>query len=366
MLKKGEIKMIKKLIKNGLSKSEIARRLGISRETVRKYANKPNNYVPVINRTPIENLVDPFLPHIATMLETAKEENVEIPTTVIYEEIKRLGYEGSLRWLQQVMQKYELRRRVKEEEKLIRFETNPGQQMQMDWVEFPKDNLSAFVATMGYSRASYVEYVDNEKVETLLACHQNAFNYFGGVPTECLYDNMKTVMIKRNAYGRVKHQLNAMFEDFAKHCGFKIKVCRPYRAKTKGKVERFNHYLRYSFHNALRVKLAMMNYKMNIDNVNAEVMKWLNERANRRIHQTTLQKPFDLLVQEQSHLLPAPKPYKGIHPKVVIESLSKKVPTINNVNSVYIPNRDLQSYDDLIPSIILTSIPVVYGGSLWS
>ena len=300
------------------------------------------------------------------MLETAKEENVEIPTTVIYEEIKRLGYTGSLRWLQQVMQKYELRRRIKEEEKLIRFETNPGQQMQMDWVEFPKDNLSAFVATMGYSRASYVEYVDNEKIETLLACHQNAFNYFGGVPIECLYDNMKTVMIKRNAYGYGKHQLNAMFEDFAKHCGFKIKVCKPYRAKTKGKVERFNHYLRYSFHNALRVKLAMMNYKMNIDNVNTEVIKWLNERANRRIHQTTLQKPFDLLVQEQSHLLNVPKPYKGIHPKVLIESLSKKVPTINNVNSVYIPNRDLQSYDDLIPSIIALGIPTIYGGVLWN
>lgn len=366
MLKKGEIKMIKKLMKNGLSKSEIARRLGISRETVRKYANKPDGYVPVINRTPIENLVDPYLPHIAAMLETAKEENVEIPTTVIYEEIQRLGYEGSLRWLQQVMQKYELRQRAKEE-KLIRFETNPGHQMQMDWIEFPKDNLSAFVATMGYSRASYVEYVNNEKVETLLACHQNAFNYFGGVPTECLYDNMKTVMIKRNAYGYGKHQLNALFEDFAKHAGFKIKVCRPYRAKTKGKVERFNHYLRYSFHNALRVKLAMMNYQMNIDNANAEVMKWLNERANKRIHQTTLQKPFDLLVQEQSHLLPAPKPYKGIHPKVVIESLSKKVPTINNaVNSIFIPNRDLQSYDDLIPSLVALSVPVISGGVLWN
>jgi len=365
VLKKGEIKMIKKLIKNGLSKSEIARRLGISRETVRKYANKPDGYVPVINKTPVENLVDPYLPHIATMLETAKEENVEIPTTVIYEEIQRLGYSGSLRWLQQVMQKYELRQRAKEE-KLIRFETSPGHQMQMDWVEFPKDNLSAFVATMGYSRASYVEYVNNEKVETLLACHMNAFNYFGGVPVECLYDNMKTVMIKRNAYGYGKHQLNALFEDFAKHVGFKIKVCKPYRAKTKGKVERFNHYLRYSFHNALRVKLAMMNYKMNIDNANAEVMKWLNERANKRIHQTTLQKPFDLLVQEQPHLLPAPKPYKGIHPKVVIESLSKKVPTINNVNAVYIPNRDLQSYDDLIPSIVALSMPVVYGGALWN
>lgn len=79
------------------------------------------------------------------------------------------------------MQKYELRRRVKEEEKLIRFETDAGYQMQVDWVEFPKDNLSAFVATMGYSRASYVEYVENEKIETLIACHLNAFNYFGGV-----------------------------------------------------------------------------------------------------------------------------------------------------------------------------------------
>lgn len=63
--------------------------------------------------------------------------------------------------------------------------------MQVDWIEFPNDNLSAFVATMGYSRASYVEYVSNEKIETLLACHMNAFAYFGGVAKECLYDNMR-------------------------------------------------------------------------------------------------------------------------------------------------------------------------------
>lgn len=63
MLKKGEIKMIKKLIKNALSKSEIARRLGISRETVRKYDNKPDNYIPIINRTPIKNIVDHIFPN---------------------------------------------------------------------------------------------------------------------------------------------------------------------------------------------------------------------------------------------------------------------------------------------------------------
>ena len=355
MLKRKDIKMIHKWLREGMSKSAIAKRLGISRETVRKYALKPEGYVPVITRTPNENLVDEHLPYIATMLETAKANKVEIPTTVIYDEIVKRGYIGSLRWLQQVMQKYDLRKRVKEEDKLIRFETDAGCQMQVDWVEFPKDNLSAFVATMGYSRASYVEYVENEKIETLIACHLNAFNYFGGVVKEALYDNMRTVIIKRNAYGFGKHQLNPMFEDFAKHCGFKIRVCKPYRAKTKGKVERFNHYLRYSFHNSLSVRLSMKRYVMNIDNANSEVRKWLDEVANKRIHQTTLQMPFSLLAEEHYHLLPLPKPYLGIHPKVVNVILSKNKENFkitSKINTVYIPNRDMQSYDEFIPSLV--------------
>ena len=350
MLDKRQVKMIKKLLKQGLNKSEVARRLGISRETVRKYSLLPDDYEPVINRASIPTMVDPYLSYIVDMLQSAKDQGVFIPTTVIYEEIKQLGYKGSLRWLQQVMQKYELRQKVKEE-KLVRFETEPGVQMQVDWIEFPKDNLSAFVATLGYSRASYVEYVNNEKIETLIACHINAFKYFNGVPRECLYDNMKTVILQRNFYGRGKHKFNPLFEDFAKHCGFSLKVCKPYRAKTKGKVERFNHYLRYSFHNALKVKLAMKNFILNLDNVNAEVLKWLDKTANVRIHQTTLQRPIDLLAQEQLHLLPLPKPYYGKHLKVVIESVSKNTINYNKKQeSIFIPNRDIQEYDTLIPT----------------
>ena len=250
------------------------------------------------------------------------------------------------------MSKHELRGRILAEE-LIRFETEPGKQMQVDWIEFPKDNLSAFVATMGHSRASYVQYVTNEKIETLIKCHLNAFKYFGGVPEEGLYDNMRTVIIKRNAYGYGKHQLNAMFEDFAKHCGFKIKVCKPYRAKTKGKVERFNHYLRYSFHNGLRVKLAMKNYELNIDNANSEVIKWLDNIANIRIHSTTLQKPFDLLKDELPYLKALPKQYNGIHPKNIDNIIVKDNSIINSkipVSILSIPQRDLQEYDILIPS----------------
>jgi len=371
MLKKGEMKMIKKYLKDGMSKSAIARKLGISRETVRKYASKPDGYIPVMSKTTIETQVDQYLPHIAKMLETAKEQELHIPTTVIYDEIQKLGYEGSLRWLQQVMQKYELRQRTQNNKEIERFETAPGKQMQIDWVEFPKDGLSAFVVTMGYSRASYVQYVTDEKLETLIECHINAFAYFGGVPDEGLYDNMKTVIIKRNQYGYGKHKLNAMFEDFAKHCGFKIKVCKPYTPQTKGKVERFNHYLRYTFHNGLRVKLAMKNYEMNLENANSEVLKWLNNRANKRIHQTTLQQPFKLLVEEQPHLLNLPKPYSGIHPKVIIESIVKNETTINTkmpISVISIPNRDLQEFDALIPlSVTLTALTLSLGSlSAWN
>lgn len=372
MLKKGEINMIHKWLKEGMSKSAIARRLGISRETVRKYAAKPEGYTPVITRKPTENLVDEYLPYIAHMLETAKAKKVEIPTTVIYDEIVKLGYLGSLRWLQQVMQKYDLRKRVKEEEKLVRFETSPGYQMQVDWIEFPKDNLSAFVATLGYSRVSFVQYVTDETLETLILCHLNAFNYFGGVPTESLYDNMRTVITKRNAYGYGKHQLNSMFEDFAKHCGFKIKVCKPYRAKTKGKVERFNHYLRYSFHNGLSVRLAMKHYELNIDNANSEVIKWLDNIANKRIHQTTLQIPFTLLAEERLHLLPLPQPYLGIHPTKVASVIVAKnqdiLKTRSKIPRIYIPNRDMQNYDNFIPRIgaAATIGGLSAGGALWS
>lgn len=372
VLKKGDVKMIKKFLKQGLSKSAIARKLGISRNTVAKYANKPDGYIPVIDKSPVDTSVDPYLPHIAKMLQTAKKEKVHIPTTVIYEEIQAMGYEGSLRWLQTNISRHELRERADEEE-LVRFETNPGVQMQVDWIEFPKDNLSAFVATMGYSRASYVEYVKDEKIDTLIQCHLNAFKYFGGVPQEGLYDNMKTVIIKRNAYGYGKHKLNAMFEDFAKHCGFKIKVCKPYRAKTKGKVERFNHYLRYSFHNGLRVKLSMKNWELNIDNANSEVLKWLDNKANKRIHSTTLQQPFKLLKEEMPQLLSLPQPYNGIHPKSINNIVVKDNSIINTnvpISVISIPNRDLHGYDALIPTVaimvpaFMTVSPV--GAALWN
>lgn len=215
--------------------------------------------------------------------------------------------------------------------------------MQVDWVVFRrgKDRLSAFVATMGYSRASFVEYVTDEKIETLLACHEHAFEYFGGVPKQVLYDNMKTVVIERDGYGEGNHKLNPLFLDFAKHWGFVPKLCQPYRARTKGKVERFNRYLRRTFHVTLASRLKMSGIQLDKDTANLEVRRWLRETANVRIHATTKEQPEKLLKLEQPHLQAFPPSYTGV--SVREQSLTKPV-----VHVITPLQRPLSFYDELV------------------
>lgn len=230
---------------------------------------------------------------------------------VIFREVAERGYTGGLRRVQAYLQ--ELKQADQIPEPLVRFETAPGDQCQVDWVEFRKgrDALAAFVATLGYSRASYVEFVNNMQIQTLLDCHINAFDYFGGVPQHLLYDNMKTVVIERDAYGEGHHHFHPAFADFAGHYGFHIRLCRPYRAKTKGKVERFNGYLRRSFYNPLASKLRESRLRLDRQTANQQVRVWLREVANARIHGTTGQVPAALLLTERSHLLPLPAPWRG-------------------------------------------------------
>jgi transposase len=222
-----------------------------------------------------------------------------------------LGYPGQLTQLRGYLRSV---RPVQEPEKLIRFETPPGKQMQVDWIEFRKGKnpLAAFVATLGYSRVSYVEFVVNQKVDTLIQCHKNAFDYFGGAPAEALYDNMKTVIVSRDTYCSGMHRFNSAMLDFAKHCSFTLKVCKPYRAKTKGKVERFNRYLRYSFYNPLSSKLKAAGLVLDSDTANIEVLKWLEVTANTRVHGTTGEVPQERLEIEKSYLQKVSMDYHGI------------------------------------------------------
>jgi transposase len=201
---------------------------------------------------------------------------------------------------------------VAKPEPLIRFETDPGRQMQADFatIRRGRDRLAAFIATLGWSRATYVQFVTDERLETL-GCHERAFYFFGGVPRQVLYDNMRTVVTDRDRYGPGLHRYNRTFLDFAHHYGFLPRLCRPYRAKTKGKVERFIGYLRASFYVPLASHLSPEGLKVDRDTANVRVGTWLREVANARVHATTGEVPLVRLELERERLQSMPTPWPG-------------------------------------------------------
>jgi transposase len=337
MLNDEDYMQIKILLKQGNSIREISRLMKISRNTVRRYlkAEQKPKYHRKNNRV---SKLAPFHSYLQKRIADAKPN--WLPGAVLFREIKELGYTGGIRIVNSYIS--QLKPKIKEEP-IVRFETNIGQQMQVDWVVFQRGRLSAFVAVLGYSRASYVEFVTNEKLETLLNCHTNAFEYFGGVPKEILYDNMKTVVIERNAYARHQHRFQPGFLDYAHHYGFVPKLCRPYRAQTKGKVERFNRYLRESFYYPLVSKLRPLGLTLDPQLANYEVKKWLRDIANQRLHATISQIPNQLLLEEKEYLKPLPFGYTG---KII------QAPAVHQAKSISLQH-PLSLYDDLLKEINL-------------
>jgi len=134
----------------------------------------------------------------------------------------------------------------------------------------------------------------------------DAFEYFDGVPQEVLFDNAKSVIIERDLYGPGQHRWHAGMLELARDYGFQLRVCRPYRARTKGKVERFNGYLKGSFIVPLAATLRAGGLKLYVATANREVLRWLAEVANVRIHGTTGAAPNTRLVEDHAHLARLP------------------------------------------------------------
>lgn len=149
-------------------------------------------------------------------------------------------------------------------------------------------------------------FVDNERFDTLRDCHEQAFDTFGGVPMEVLYDNMRTVVQERNAYGRGLHRFHPGLNDLAHHYTFLPKLCRPYRAKTKGKVERGIGYVRRSFFVPLISRYRQLEQPIDLATLNLEFARWLAGTANTRVHGTTGEIPGERLEQERAVLQPLP------------------------------------------------------------
>src|SRR5437764_6640206 len=269
----GVVLEIRVLHRHGKSIREIAREAGVSRNTVRRYLRDEEaiRYKPRPSR---QTKLDPFKGSIIERLRAAAPER--FPASVLLMELRERGYSGGYTMLKVLMTSLRSKAALAP---VIRFETGPGEQMQVDWAVIRRgsNRLSVFVAMLGWSRATYVEFVTDERVETLIEAHENAFLAFGGTPREVLYDNMRTVVLERHGYGRGRHRFHPGFLDFARHCGFQPRLCAPCRAQTKGKVERCIRYLRQSFWVPLSSRLGQEGLMVDRETANLAVKRWLRE-----------------------------------------------------------------------------------------
>jgi len=300
MLKVEEWLLIRDLYSQGFSISEISRQTGFDRKTIRKYLKIKTLPGPQ-KRPGRKSKLDPFKPYI---LEKLKEG----PYTAarLYREIKGMGFDGGKTIVKDFIQKVRPKQVVPA---VLRYETKPGIQAQVDWGEVGKvevdgkiKKLFFFSMILGYSRMRYVEFTLSTDTSTLIQCHLNAFQYFSGCTQEILYDNMKQVVIKR-ALKSSDSEWNSLFEDFFKHYGFIPRLCRPYRPQTKGKIENTIGYVKRDF--------FLGGEFSSLGNLNSQALEWLI-RVNSSVHGTTHEVPLERFKEENLILLDQVPPYKVV------------------------------------------------------
>ena len=279
--------MIRDLKSKGLSNIQIAQELGIDRKTVSKWLS--TNQIPTYQKqVALPSKLDPFKSYILTRMNEGC-----VNANIIFDEITVLGYQGKSTILRTFMQPL---RQSAMSKASIRYETPPGKQAQVDWGEFKLvcqdgsfKRVHAFVMILGYSRTKYVEFTEDEKIDTLIGCHERAFQFFGGVAETILYDNMRTVV--KHSHEKGENKWNDKFLRFAKHYNFNPLRCRPYHPQSKGKVENGVKYLRINFWPRLKTVTGLAD-------LNTQVKLWLDTTCNVRLHRTTRKVPLEELKLE--------------------------------------------------------------------
>ncbi len=297
--------MILDLHRQGLSVSAIARRTGKDPKTVRKYIARglePPAYGP---RPPRASVLDPFKAYLRERVAAFPE----LTGRRLHRELKQRGFEGGYTAVTDYLRQVRPAANPPFE---VRFETPPGQQAQVDFAQFQvtfSDEPSTprivwlFSLVLGCSRLIWARFVLHQDLHTVLRCHMAAFEALGGVPGEVLYDRMKTAVTGEDSEGQVIY--NPALLDFARHYGFHPRACRPYRAKTKGKVERPFRYIREDFFLAREVR--------NLDDLNAQLRDWLDTVANVRVHGTTGRVVAEAFAEEKPSLKPLPAgPFRAV------------------------------------------------------
>jgi transposase len=281
----------------GESSRQIARELVVDRKTVRRWLRIGGWQPRQAGERP--RAIDPYVEFIEQ-----RGPEVGWNGVVLHRELVALGFSGSYQQVQRLLKPRRDRRRW-QEAATVRFETEPGEQAQVDygqlqvWIGEQPETVHLFVFTLGYSRRLFTRGYRNERLATLLDGHERAFRHFGGVTLSCLYDNPRTLVLGRHENKVLWHPL---FEDFARYYGFTPRACQPYRARTKGKVESGVKYVK-------RNALAGRRFS-SWEELNGWLERWSAEVADLRIHGTTHERPIDRFASEQLTPLGSRPPYR--------------------------------------------------------
>jgi len=302
--------LLRHYLEQGVTKAAIARHVGVSRDTIYRWIatgqldrDLDEEAVRYRPRPPVPSKLDPY----KAIIEARLAEYPKLTATRLFKEVREAGYPGSYSQVRRYVRRVRPR---PPEEPVQRFETPPGHQGQVDFADFrlPWGKRHALIVVMGYSRLMWLRYYERQTMPVVMRGLESAFRYFGGVPSELLFDQMKAVIIadgRAEGGGLVE---NPEFLRFSHHWGFRIRACRPYRAQTKGKVERPIRYIRESFFYGRDF--------VSDDDLNARALEWLDGEANVRIHGTLKERPTDRFQRERALLAPlTPWPYRSVAPK---------------------------------------------------
>jgi transposase len=279
----------------GMALRAIARKLQMTRKTVRKVLGRHQAVSKPTAAAPRISILDPYLPTIRKLLS----DSPEMLAPAVLERLRPLGYAGGVTVLRDRLRS--LRPSGQEREAFLVLNFKPGAAMQVDWGDFgfaipgtPR-RVCAFVAVLCYSRQLYIEFTLSQAMGAFLRCMDRCLRYFGGSTAVDIFDNMKTVVLSHTPVATV---FNPRFLEYARaRGGFGVVACNVRRGNEKGVVERGIGFVRRRFWPGRRFRDLL--------DLNTQAVAWREDFANGRVHEETGKVPALVFEHEEKRLLRA-------------------------------------------------------------
>ncbi len=292
MLRKEDFVTIEALAKRGVYQKDIAALVGVHPKTVSRALARDGAPTGHAGRT---RVLDAFRERVDALLQEGVWNAV-----VIWRELQAAGYAGGISVIRDYMRP---KRPLRPGRVTVRFETEPGRQLQSDWASIrvpiaAVDTAVHFtVNTLGFSRRFHFWCTDCEDAEHTYEGLIRSFEWFGGVPTEVVVDNQKAAVLRHRGH---HVEFHPRFLDLALHYGFRPWACRPGRAQTKGKDERNVQYIKRHFFVRYRAFESWAH-------LNQLAEQWLREEADQRVHGTVQEVVAERFAREAPTLQPLPR-----------------------------------------------------------